>query len=323
MKLGDIWQILKKTSTAFWEDNTFRLGAALAYYTVFSLAPILLIALGVASLVFGQEAARGQIVKEVSGTIGPDAAKAIEGMINNLNETDSGLWATLVSIVLLVIGATGVFVELQDGLNTIWGVKQKPGAGLWGVIKTRLLSFAVVLGIGFLLLVSLVLSAVLSGVGEFLSESALPGGVALWQVINFIVSCIVVTLMFALIYKLLPDVKIAWRDVWVGALFTALLFTAGKQLIGLYLGQQGVTSTFGAAGSLVVVLLWVFYSSQILFFGAEFTQVYADHLGERLAPADNAMSVTENERCREGMEPEKSHSPVRDNRPAPERSQLG
>lgn len=321
MKPADIWSITKKTFSAFFADNTFRLGASLAYYTVFSLAPILLISIGVASLVFEQEAAQGEVLKQVKTTIGPKAGEAVEGMINNVNENDSGLLATILSTVLLVVGATGVFVELQDGLNTIWGVKQKPGLGIWGILRARLLSFGMVLGIGFLLLVSLVVSATLAKLHDFVSGADLPGGPILWQTIHFVVSLAVITLMFAMIFKFLPDVQIAWRDVWVGALVTAGLFTVGKYLIGFYLGQAGTESAFGAAGSLVVILLWVFYSSQILLFGAEFTKVYANHYGERLQPAGHAVPVAEDERCRQGMDPSPVHTPVRDRRGEAERSQ--
>jgi membrane protein len=194
-------------------------------------------------------------------------------------------------VVTLFVGATGVFVQLQDALNSIWGVRRKPGRGLRNFIKDRLLSFALILGIGFLLLVSLILSAGLSALGNFVT-GLLPAQATLWQWINFGVSFGVITLLFAVIFKVLPDVKIAWRDVWIGALLTALLFNLGKYLLGLYLGRSSVTSAYGAAGSLVIVLLWVYYSAQILFFGAKFTQIYSNRYGSHLEPAPGAEAVT-------------------------------
>jgi membrane protein len=201
-----------------------------------------------------------------------------------------GIVSSIVGIVVLLFGASGVFGELQAALNTVWEVQPKPDRGLWGMIKDRFFSFTMVLGVGFLLLVSLLLSAALSAVGRFLSER-LPGGEALWQVLNFVISLGVVTSLFALIFKVVPDVKIEWRNVWIGAAVTALLFTLGKFLLGLYLGKASFASMYGAAGSLVVLVVWVYYSAQILFLGAEFTQVYARHNGSNMRPSSNAVAL--------------------------------
>jgi membrane protein len=295
------WQMLKETADAWMNDKAFRMGAALAYYSVFSMAPVLLIAIGIASLVFGEQAARGEVLAEVRDTVGPQTAAAIEEILAHSGRDGGGGWATAVGFAVLLFGASGVFVELQDALNTIWKVMPRPGRVVWEVIRERLLSFSVILGTGFLLLVSLVLSAALEALGGALKPiDALPGGAAIWQGLNFVLSFSIITLLFAMIYKVLPDAEIAWRDVWVGAVITALLFTGGKYLIGLYLGRSGLTSAFGAAGSVILVLSWVYYSSLILLFGAEFTRVYAKHNGSLLRPSYNAVRVP----CPGGGEPE-------------------
>jgi membrane protein len=245
---------------------------------VFSLAPLLLIAIGLASLIFGQEGARGGILEQIRNTVGSPAAEAIEGMLQNASGHGSGM--TVVGVVTLLIGASGLFVQLQDSLNRIWKV-QHVSSGVWGFVRDRLLSFAAVPGTGFLLLVSLILSAVLAALGEFLTPASLPGGVYLWQGVNALVWLGVITLMLALIYKFLPDTHVAWNDVWGAALLTAVLFTVGKYLMGLYLGHSGVTSTFGAAGSLVLILVWVYYSTQIVLFGAEVAHACAVNRGHQ------------------------------------------
>ncbi|GAB4196408.1 MAG: YihY/virulence factor BrkB family protein [Coleofasciculaceae cyanobacterium] len=300
MKPKVIVELLKETFREWQEDKASRLAAALAYYTAFSIAPLLIIAIAIAAVVFGEEAARGGIEEQLRGLIGQQGAEAVEEMINNSNKPAEGTIATIISVVLLLFGASGVFGQLQDSLNTIWEVAPKPGRGVMGFIKDRFLSFAMVLGIGFLLLVSLVLSAVLAGLSNFLGDM-MPGLSFLWGILNFLISFGVITLLFALIYRVLPDAKIAWGDVWFGAIITALLFTIGKSLIGLYLGNSSVGSTYGAAGSFVVFLLWVNYSAQILFFGAEFTQVYANKYGSRIVPAKNAVRLTEEDRIQQGI----------------------
>lgn len=301
MILQHTWGLLKKTWAGWTEDKAPRLAAALAYYSIFSMAPLLIIVIAVAGLVFGEEAARGEIVTQVSGTIGPQAARTLEEMVQHAGEHEGGIAAVVIGIVVLVIGASGVFVQLQDALNTIWRVQPKPGRGVWGMVRERILSFSVILGTGFLLLVSLVISATLAALGKFLSADALPGGTILWQLINLGVSLAIITLLFAMIFKLLPDVKLAWRDVWIGALATALLFTLGKFVLGIYLGQSSVASAYGAAGALVVLLLWVYYSSLILLFGAEFTKVFAESFGSAVTPKANAEPISVEVRAEEGM----------------------
>ncbi len=301
MKLIAAWALLKETFAAWSEDKVPRLGAALAYYTTFSLAPLLLIVVGVAALVFGEEAAQGRIVEQISGLVGEKGAEAIQAMLQSASEeTSSGVVAAIVGVVALLFGASGVFGELQDALNTIWGVKPKPGRAILGAIKDRFFSFAMVLAIAFLLLVSLVVTAALAAVGKF-GSGLIPE--AFLQALNLAVSLGVVTLLFAMIFKILPDVRIAWRDVWIGAFATAVLFTVGKSLIGLYLGKSAVGSAFGAAGSLVIVLVWIYYSAQILFLGAEITQVHARHYGTGVVPAADAVLVTAEARREQGLTP--------------------
>ncbi len=291
MNLKDIWEIIRQTVKEYSEDNVARLAAALSYYTIFSIAPLLVIVIFIAGLWFSQQSAQEQIVAQIEQLTGSQAAaQAITEMIAGAQVNGTGIVATVIGIATLIFGATGVFVQLEDALNTIWEVKEAPGRGIMAVIKDRFLSFTMILGIGFLLLVSLVVSAALSGLGEALSET-LPGGGILWQIVNLAISFGVITLLFAMIFKVLPDVKIAWSDVWLGAAVTALLFTIGKWAIGLYLGTSGVSSAYGAAGSLIVILLWVYYSAQILLIGAEFTQVYARRFGKEIVPEEGAVRL--------------------------------
>jgi membrane protein len=300
VKVGDGFGLLKDAFKEWREDKADRLAASLAYYTIFSLAPLVLIAIAIAGLVFGREAAQGQIFGQLQGLLGPEAAGTIEASVANSQKKEAGLFSAGIGLVVLLWSASNVFGQLQDALNTIWEVAPKPGAGIKAFIQKRVLSMGMVLAIGFLLLVSLVLSAGLSAVGNFLG-GLLPGGEALWQVVNFVVSFGIVTALFAAIYKVLPDAEVQWSDVWVGAAVTALLFVIGKLLIGLYLGHASVGSTFGAAGSLVVLLVWVYYSAQILFFGAEFTQAYARRFGSRIEPSEGAVKVTEGARANQGI----------------------
>ncbi|MBE9129449.1 MULTISPECIES: YihY/virulence factor BrkB family protein [unclassified Coleofasciculus] len=300
MKPKVIVELLKETFGEWQEDKASRLAASLAYYTVFSLAPLLIIAIAIVGAIFGEEAAKGEIVGQIQGLVGNEGAQAIEAAIKNANQPNVSSVASLISVFVLLFGASGVFAQLQDALNTIWEVRVKPGRGIKGFIKKRLLSFGAVLGIGFLLLVSLVLSAVLSALSHMMS-GLIPGAEWLWQILNFVISFGVVTLLFAMMYKFLPDVKIAWDDVWIGAIITALLFTVGKFALGFYLGQGSFGSTYGAAGSLVIILAWVYYSAQILFFGAEFTQVYARRYGSKIEPDENAEPIPEAARAKQGM----------------------
>jgi membrane protein len=290
MTTPTFWTMIKTTFTQWTEEKPFQLAAALAYYTIFSLAPLLLIAIAIAGLAFGRETTEQQIISTSQGLVGQQGAEAIQTMLRSAGSTGSGIFASIAGAVTLLIGAGGVIGQLHDSLNTIWGVETKSGGGLWGMLRDRFVSFAGVLGLGFLLLVSLILSAALTALIQFFG-GLLPGGTVLWQGVEFVTSFGITTLLFALIFKLLPDAHIAWRDVWVGAAMTAVLFTLGKFLIGLYLGQSGMTSSYGAAGSLVLVLVWVYYSALILFFGAEFTQVYANSYGKGIRPAANAEAV--------------------------------
>ena len=274
MKTPALLSLLKQTVSEWVDDNAPSRAASLSYYTVFSLAPLLLIAVAIAGIVFGQQAVTGELGRQLQGLLGAASAKAIEDMMASASHTGSGVFASVAGIILLVLGSTGAFVELQDTLNLMWDVDRKKTSGLWAFLRARLLSFAMVGVIAFMLLVSLVVSAVLSALGHF-AEQNLPGGEVLFQILNFLVSLGVITVLFAAIFKVLPDAKIAWRDVWLGAAVTSLLFVIGKLLIGLYIGKASVASSYGAAGSFAVLLIWIYYSAMILFFGAEFTQVYA------------------------------------------------
>lgn len=280
-------KLLKETFQEWQNDKASVLAAALAYYTVFSITPLLVIAIAIAGAVFGQDTARREIIQQINELVGEQGAQAIETALANANQPQLGSIASIISVLVLLVGASGVFAQLQQALNTVWNVKAKPNGGIWEFIRKRLLSFGMVLAIGFLLLVSLILSAILAGIGK-LEINLIPGLTPLWQLLNFAISFGLISLLFALIYKYLPDVKIRWKDIWVGAIITALLFTLGKFLIGLYLGRGSLGSAYGAAGSLIVFLAWVFYSAQILLFGAEFTQVYARKYGRRIRPDSHA-----------------------------------
>lgn len=285
-----VWGLIKQTASDWSDDNATRLAAALAFYAVLSIAPMLVLAVSVAGLVFGEEAARGQIASELGRVVGPQAGEGIQTLLSHAKEPEDGVVGSIVGIVVLLFGASGVFGELQSSLNVIWDVAPKPGRGIWGFLQQRFFSFGMVLGVAFLLLVSLVLSAVLSAFGAFF-QKALPGGAVLWEIVNFAISFGVITLLFALIFKVLPDVELRFRDVWLGAAATALLFAVGKFGLGLYLGRASVASPYGAAGSIVVLVIWVYYAAQILFFGAEFTQAYARHRGSHIVPSDHAVEV--------------------------------
>ncbi|HEX8550918.1 MAG TPA: YihY/virulence factor BrkB family protein [Abditibacteriaceae bacterium] len=300
MKISDLPSLLKQTYAAWNEDKAPRLGAALAYYTVFSLAPFLIIILAVAGMVFDASDARGQIMQQVAGTIGQDGADIIGTMVDNANHRGSGITATIIGGVTLLMGAGGLFGQLQDALNTIWGVAPRPDLGLMGMLRARFLSFSMVLGTAFLLLVSLALSAFLAALGNWMG-GVLPLPAWVMSVLNFAVSFAIITLLFAMIFKVLPDAEIQWHDVWIGAAVTSLLFNLGKLGLAIYLAKAAPGSTYGAAGSLVIVLLWVYYAAQILFFGAEFTQVYASKFGSRIAPSPHAVAVTPEAFARQGI----------------------
>ena len=275
----DWWKLVKAAGNAWLDDYAPSMGAALSYYTVFSMAPLLLIVISIAGLAFGADAARGQIFGELRGLLGDDAARSIESLLASVSEPTEGIVATLIGVAVMLLGATTVFGELQDALDRIWRApaRQKSG-GLWGLLRARLLSFGMILGIAFLLMVSLILGAVVSALGKWWG-GVFGGWDVVAQIADLVVGFVLTTGVFAMIYKLMPRVHVRWKDVWLGALVTALLFTFGKFLIGLYIGRSGIASGFGAAGSLVVVLLWVYYSAQIFLMGAEFTWVYARTFG--------------------------------------------
>jgi membrane protein len=277
--------LAKKSVSAWVDDYAPSMGAALAYYTLFSLAPLMLLVIAVAGLVFGTDAARGQLVAQLGGLIGKEGSVAIEGLLKSASHSDQSIVASVVSIATLIVGATSIFAELQSDLDRIWRVPAaaRP-SGIWGMLRTRVLSFGLIVSIGFLLLVSLIVSAALAAFGSWYG-SLFPGWVITMQVVNQVVSLAFVTALFALMYRILPSVRVAWHDVWYGAFATALLFTIGKFLIGLYLGKAGVATGFGAAGSIVVLMVWVFYSAQIFLLGAEFTWLYAHSHGSRAAEA--------------------------------------
>jgi membrane protein len=304
---ASILGLVKRTIAEAGDDKIPRLAAALAFYTLLSLSPILVLGIAVAGLVFGEEAARGQIADQLRQLFGAEAGDAIEAMIAHAKQPSSGILGGIIGVVVLLFGASGVFGELQESLNTIWEVAPPPGRGIWGMVKDRFFSFTMVIGVAFLLLVSLIVSAGLAALGEWVSSFA--GAEWLWQIVNFVVSLGMIALLFGLVYKVIPDVKIRWRDVWVGAVVTAALFTLGKFLIGLYVGKAGVASPYGAAGSLVVIVVWVYYSAHILFIGAEFTQVHTRAMGRSVEPARGAVCLTEEARAEQGIPHTPSSAP--------------
>jgi membrane protein len=278
------WVLLRDAAVAWSEDRAPRMGAALSYYTVFSLSPLLLIGSSGAGLVFGPDAARGEIFGQLRDLLGPEGARVVESMLQSVNKPAQGWLGTAAGVVLSLIGATTVFAELQSSLDQIWRADAPRSAGIWAWLRARVLSFGLIMGIGFLLMVSLVFSAAVAALHAWWSP-IFGNWAVLMQGVNVVAGYLMTTGMFAMIYKIIPSRSIAWRDVWVGAAVTALLFTLGRTLIGLYIGTSGVSSGFGAAGSLVVLLLWVYYSAQIFLFGAEFTWVYAHARGSRSGEA--------------------------------------
>ena len=293
---GQIVRLLKQTWLEWYQSNAFEIGAALAYYAIFSIAPVMVLAFTAASLVLGPEAAQGRLTKEIESTVGPTVAAAVQATARYTYRSGSSVPATVLSIVVFGFGATGFFSQLQSALNAVWEVELK-GRGLRGILRDRLGSFLAALGTSTLLLAALLVTAALSALGRILPSSFTLEGMPLWWAVTFVVSWAFLTLAIALVYRVLPDVKIAWHDVWVGAGATGLLFLLGNHLIGWYLAVAGVTSVYGAAGSIVIVLLWVYYSSQAVLFGAEFTRVYAKHRGARLEPKEHAVHVTREARA--------------------------
>jgi membrane protein len=299
MKSRFIRDVVKETFNKFGEDRALRLSAALAYYAIFSIGPFLLIVVGIAGLVVGNESVRQQVDNYLRGTIGPQATGIVDSMMN-AQKPGTKLITTIVGIVAVLLGAGGVFGQLQDALNTIWQVKPKPGRGIKGLMRDRFLSLTMVLGSGFLLLISMVLSAALAAstkaIGHILSLPTWAGAA-----FDLIFSFAVITTLFAMMFRFLPDVRVPWRNVWGGAMGTALLFTIGKFLLGFYLGRESTASAYGAAGAVVIILMWVYYASIILFIGAEFTQVYTHMSGVPITPTSEAVPVGQLEREQQGM----------------------
>jgi membrane protein len=292
MKLKQLYELCRDSVSAWVDDYAPSMGAAISYYTIFSLAPLLVIMIAIAGALFGREAAQGQIVEQISGLVGREGATAVEAMLRSASEPDKGLIAGLISAVVLLVGATTVFAELQSALDRIWHVpeREKP-SGVWAVLRARLLSFGLILGLAFLLIVSLFVSAALSAFGSWFG-GLLPGWELLLHALNLVISLAILTLLFAMIFKLMPTTPIAWHDVWIGAFATAVLFELGKFGIGLYLGKSGVNESFAAAGSLVLLVAWVYYAAQIFLLGAEFTKVYANAHGS--TSGTKAVAATKN-----------------------------
>lgn len=286
---------MKDAIAGFSDDKAMKLSASLAYYTVFSLAPLLLLIISLAGVFLGKEAIQGQVFSEINGLVGNQAAKQIEEMISNLEKSGQTTLSVIIGFVTLLVGATTVFGEMQDSINTIWKVKAKPKRGWVKLIKDRLLSSSLIVSIGFLLIVSLMVNGMLLALSDNL-KSLLPDvTVVIFNIINAVISFIVITILFGVIFKVLPDVKISWKGVRAGAIFTALLFMLGRVVIGIYIEKTSTGSAYGAAGSLIVILLWVYYTAAILYFGAEFTQSYAQFTGARIEPADYAVHVEQKE----------------------------
>ncbi len=296
-----IFEVIKNTFQEWSRDKASRLAAALAYYTVFSIPPLMVVAIGIASAFTDRATIEQQVVNQAGALMGQQGGDAIQTILDSAEEPGKGeLVSTLIGVALLIFGASGVFTQLQDALNTIFGVKPDPKRGIMGLIKERFLSFTMVLTIGFILLVSLVLSTVLTALGDFVGGLVSEAAFLLW-IVNFVVSFGIFTLLFALIFKTIPDVKLGWRDVLIGGALTALLFKIGEYALAFYFERSDPTSAFGAAGSIILLLLWVYYSAQIVFFGAEFTEVYAREMGAGIQPKDGAVPVTDEARAQQGI----------------------
>jgi membrane protein len=283
-KIKQYWSISKDAFDGFMDDNAMRMGASLSYYTLFSLAPMLLIIISLGGIFFGREAVQGQIYGQIDGLIGSDAAKQVQDILKNAQRSGQSTWAAVVGVVTLLIGATGTFAEMQDAINFIWGLKPKPKVGIVKYLLTRFLSFSLIISLGFLLLVSLVVNAVLNAFSQKVELLFSDATVYIFWFINLFVVWAVIASLFTVIFKVLPDGKIKWKDAFVGAGFTSLLFMIGKYVIGLYLGNSSVSTTYGTAGSIVIILSWVYYSALILYFGAEFTKAYTNFYGRSIQP---------------------------------------
>ena len=292
-------RILKDTFESFIDDRALKFSASLSYYTIFSLAPLLLLLISLAGVFFGKEAIQGKIFGEINGLIGNEAALQIQNVIKNMELSGETSFAVIIGAVTLFIGATSVFSEIQDSINSIWRVKAKPKRGWVKLITDRLLSSSLIAGLGFLLIVSLVVNGAMLALSEWLKNYFPEVTLIIFQIVNFLISFTVIMTLFGVIFKVLPDAKIAWKDVRAGAFFTACLFMLGRFFIGIYIDYTNTGSPYGAAGSLIVILVWVYYTAAILYFGAEFTRVYAEYTGARIEPADYAVYVEQHEKERE------------------------
>lgn len=302
-----IWEVLKQSFTGFIDDKVTKLSGSLAYYTVFSMGPLLIVIIFLCSIFFGREAVEGSIYGQIEAFIGKDTALQVQQIIKNASLEGKSNWAAIIGFVMLLVGATTVFAEIQDSINMIWGLKPKPTQkGWWVIIKTRLMSFSLIISLGFLLLVSLAVTTLIEGLNNRLKAAFPDVAVIFFYVFNLLVTIIVITMLFGLIFKVLPDAKIRWKDVLAGSIVTALLFLLGKFAISFYISQSNIGSTYGAAGSLVVLLLWVYYSSIILYFGAEFTRAYAVKYGKAIMPNDYAVTTKQ-------IEVEEGHKPIQQN----------
>ena len=294
--LKDTVTILKNTFINFSNDRGLKLSASLSYYTIFSLAPLLLLMISLAGFFFGKEAIQGQVFQEINGLIGNNAAAQIQEIIKNMELSGKTNTAVLIGAVTLIIGATSVFGEIQDSINIIWKVKAKPKRGWVKMLKDRLLSSSLIVGLGFLLIVTFMINGVLLAVNDWMKSYFPDVTIVLFQIINVALSFIIITLLFGVIFKVLPDAKIAWKDVKIGAFFTACLFMLGRFLIGIYIEKSQTGLAYGAASSLIIILVWVYYTAAILYVGAEFTRVYADFKGAKIEPADYAVIIEEHEK---------------------------
>jgi membrane protein len=287
MNLRKIGRLFRETFKEWQEDNASRIAAALAYYAVFSISPLLVIAIAIAGTFFGQQTAQDQITEQLTALVGKDGVQPVLMALDNISQPEIRGVASLISVGVLLLGASGFFAQLQDALNTVWKVKPQPGQGIWIFVRKRVSSFLMVLAIGLLLILSLILSAVVSTLSKYQADY-LPGWAILWENLDFVVSLGLMTFIFGLMFKYVPDAKIAWKDIFVGSVITALLFLFGKFLLGVYLSKGSLGSAYGAAGSLIVLLAWIYYSAQIILFGAEFTQVYMRIYGSKIRPSKHS-----------------------------------
>ena len=292
--LKDFYYVFKDTVSEFIEDNGIKLSASLSYYTIFSLPPLLIIIISLSGIFFGQEAVRGEIFGQINGLVGNDAALQIQETIKNVKLSNTGNFATAIGVIILIIGASGVFAEIQDSINYIWGIKAKPKRGLIKFLKNRLMSFSMIGSVGFLLMVGLIVNSLMDILNSRLAKYFPIDTIYLFYFTNLVILFLIITLLFTFIFKTLPDGKIAWKDSIIGASFTSVLFMIGKFAIGFYLGRSATASVYGAAGSVILILIWVYYSAIILYFGAEFTKVYAIRHGKKIIPNEYSVIVLKN-----------------------------